>query len=361
MQLITIVGARPQFIKIATVSRQLRLISGVREILVHTGQHFDENMSQVFFDELEIPKPDFNLGIGGGSHGQNTGRMIEAIEKVLLEEKADYVLVFGDTDSTLAGTMAAVKLHIPVVHIEAGLRSFNRRMPEEINRVLTDHAASLLFAPTQTAVDNLRKEGISGSKVQNVGDVMYDAALFYASKAQEKSRILEKLELKPKQFILSTVHRAENTDDPEKLNCIMESLNLIGRNMEVVVPLHPRTRKQLAHINFTPQPGLRFIAPVGYLDMVMLEKNAAVIATDSGGVQKEAFFHQVPCVTLRSETEWVELVELGWNRLADPNSTDAIVTAIQEAGSSAPLPGLKPYGAGNSAELILKRLISVAS
>lgn len=193
MQLITIVGARPQFIKVATVSRKLRLISGVREILVHTGQHFDQNMSEVFFDELEIPKPDFNLGIGGGSHGQNTGRMIEGIEKVLLKEKADYVLVFGDTDSTLAGALATVKLHIPVVHIEAGLRSFNRHMPEEINRVLTDHVASLLFAPTQTAVDNLRKEGISGSKVQNVGDVMYDAALFYASKAQEKSCILEKL------------------------------------------------------------------------------------------------------------------------------------------------------------------------
>jgi UDP-GlcNAc3NAcA epimerase len=311
----TIVGARPQFVKAVVVSRAFgEHPKAVQEVLIHTGQHYDANMSKVFFEELDIPKPAYNLGIGGGTHGQNTGRMIEQIEQVLLIERPDWVLVYGDTDSTLAGALAAVKLHIPVAHVEAGLRSFNRRMPEEINRVLTDHAADLLFTPTDTATRNLANEGIPEGQVRQVGDVMYDAALFYSARAEARSRSLEQIGLAPKRYVLATVHRAENTDDLARLEGIVSGFAASGA--DIVWPLHPRTRERLHAYALEIPPNVRTIEPVGYLDMVMLERHAAAIATDSGGVQKEAFFFGVPCVTLRGETEWVELLECGINHLA---------------------------------------------
>jgi UDP-GlcNAc3NAcA epimerase len=311
---VAVVGARPQFIKAAVVSRALsERCPDVHEVLVHTGQHYDANMSDVFFDELEIPRPDYNLGIGGGTHGQNTGRMIAGIEEVLLKETPDWVLVYGDTDSTLAGALAAVKLHLPIAHVEAGLRSFDRRMPEEVNRVLTDHVSDLLCTPTDAATRNLANEGIAGPQVVQTGDVMYDAARYYAAKAAAQSTVLERLQLTPGNYVLTTVHRAANTDDPERLRRILEGL---ARSPLVVVwPLHPRARQQLVSHGLRIPPSVMAIEPVGYLDMTMLEANACLIATDSGGVQKEAYFHRVPCLTLRSETEWVELVSTGWNVL----------------------------------------------
>ncbi len=358
MKIVSIVGARPQFIKAAAVSRALRAAPGVMEVLVHTGQHYDDNMSRVFFEELEIPEPDYHLGIGSGTHGAQTGRMLEAVEQVLLQERPDWVLVYGDTNSTLAGALAAAKLHIPVAHVEAGLRSFNRRMPEEINRVLTDHASDLLFAPTQAAVENLRREGIPEERIYLVGDVMYDAALYYGAKAERESRILERLALQPKGYLLATVHRAENTDDPVRLRAIFEGLAVAAREMPVVMPLHPRTRAALAREGMLAETSLhlRLIEPVGYLDMVLLEKNALLIATDSGGVQKEAFFYRVPCVTLREETEWVELVELGWNHLVSPMSRDRIKRAVvaQLAERDRDKPNL--YGNGKAAHLIVEKL-----
>jgi UDP-GlcNAc3NAcA epimerase len=354
-RVLTVVGARPQFIKAAVVSRAVAGQPGMSEQILHTGQHFDAEMSARFFDELEIPEPAFNLGVGGGSHGQNTGRMIEGIEQVLLDQRPDWVLVYGDTDSTLAGTLAAVKLHIPVAHVEAGLRSFNRRMPEELNRVLTDQAATLLFAPTATAVANLANEGIRGDAVQQVGDVMYDAARFYGQKAERMSSILRELDLAPKRYVPATLHRAENTDDPARLGAILEGFR--ASKQPIVLPLHPRTQNRLDRFGIALPSNVRAIAPVGYLDMVQLERNASLIATDSGGVQKEAFFHQVPCVTLRDETEWVELVEAGWNRLASPLSgaiSDAIVSGLGSVGSS-----ISPYGEGNAAELIVFRVATL--
>lgn len=354
MKIVTIVGARPQFIKAAVVSRSLKS-RGINEALVHTGQHFDSNMSDVFFEELDILRPEHHLGIGGGTHGQNTGRMIEAIEKVLFDTRPDWVLVYGDTDSTLGGAVAAVKLHIPVAHVEAGLRSFNRRMPEEINRVLTDHAASLLFAPTETAVAHLANEGISGASVQLVGDVMYDAALFYGEKADRTSSILASLNLASKEYALATIHRAENTDNRQRLAAILDGFS--GFDSEIVLPLHPRTRGRLAALGLTLPGNVRAIEPVGYLDMVMLEKNAALIATDSGGVQKEAFFYRVPCVTLRDETEWSELVAAGWNRLAPPTCGSGISLAMKDALGSKGFE-IRPYGDGNAASHIVDSLIA---
>ena len=353
MKVITIVGARPQFIKAATVSRAFAA-SHIQEILVHTGQHFDVNMSDVFFDDLEIPLPKHHLGIGGGSHGQNTGRMIEAVERVLIEEKPDWVLVYGDTDSTLAGTLAAVKCRFPVAHVEAGLRSFNRRMPEEINRVLTDHAASMLFAPTHDAVRNLAAEGIGSERVRLVGDVMYDAALFYGAKADAQSDVLTRIGLSKQEYILSTVHRAENTDDIHRLTAILEGFALLDR--QVVLPLHPRTRKCMTQNGLKLPANVLAVDPVGYLDMVMLEKNAALIATDSGGVQKEAFFYRVPCVTLRDETEWVELVDSGWNRLAPPTEGATVAVAIQSALGSTGVE-VWPYGDGKAADRVVACLV----
>ena len=329
MKVVSVVGARPQFIKAAVVSRTLRE-AGLLEVLVHTGQHYDPGLSEVFFRELDIPPPDYHLGIGGGTHGENTGRMIEAIERVLLEERPDWVLVYGDTDSTLAGAIAAVKLHIPVAHVEAGLRSFNRRMPEEINRVLTDHASDLLFAPSETAVRNLLREGIDEDRVKLVGDVMYDAALYYGAKAERESRILDRLGLKPKEYLLATVHRAENTDDPERLGAILEALVRLHKEIPVVFPVHPRTQKRARAFGLEKYlKQVLAVEPVGFLDMIMLEKYARLILTDSGGVQKEAYFYRVPCVIVREETEWIELVEIGWNRLQPPRSAEALVEAVR--------------------------------
>lgn len=360
MKVLSVVGARPQFIKAAVVSRVLRTDPAVREVLLHTGQHYDTNMSDLFFSELDIPRPDYHLGIGGGAHGQNTGRMLEALEKVFVSEQPDWVLVYGDTDSTLAGALAAVKLHIPVAHVEAGLRSFNRGMPEEINRVLTDHASDLLFTPTQTAVENLRREGIPRERIHNVGDVMYDAALYYGTKAERKSRILERLDLQPKGYILATIHRAENTDDPERLENILRTLVCVHQDVTVVLPVHPRTRARAQTYKFDHlMEEIVTIDPVGYLDMVMLEKNARLIATDSGGVQKEAYFHRIPCVTLRDETEWVELVELGWNRLLPPMELNRLIDGLRDALRTIhKLPEHDPslYGWGRAAELISRTL-----
>jgi len=351
-KIVTVIGARPQFIKAAVVSRACAN-HGIEEIVVHTGQHFDANMSDVFFDELEMRPPAHNLGIGGGSHGQNTGRMIEAVERVMIGEKPDGVLVYGDTDSTLAGALAAVKLAIPVAHVEAGLRSFNRRMPEEINRVLTDHTADWLFVPTQTAIGHLKNEGIAASKVCLSGDVMLDAALFYGAKAERSSDVLHRIGVSPKAYCLATVHRAENTDDPECFRAILDGFHAYG--LPVVLPVHPRTRARLSTFGLALPGNIEAIDPIGYLDMVMLEKNAALIATDSGGVQKEAFFYRVPCVTLRNETEWTELVEAGWNRLAPPGASDIQATLKAVTGSVGR--DVSPYGKGDAAEIIAKRLV----
>jgi len=326
-------------------------------VLIHTGQHYDDNMSEIFFRELEVPKPDYYLGVGSATHGAQTGRMLEAIEQVMPQIAPDWVLVYGDTNSTLAGALTAVKLHIPVAHVEAGLRSFNRRMPEEINRVLTDHAADLLFAPTATAVENLEREGIANGRIFLAGDVMYDAAVFYGAKADAGSQILQRLGLRHKQYSLATIHRAENTDDGDRLRSIFEGLEMVAKEIPVVLPLHPRTRqalKQKVPLDRIAKHILT-IEPVGYLDMVMLEKHSRLIVTDSGGVQKEAFFYRVPCLTLRGETEWVELVELGWNRLVLPDSPLTVFKGLMSMLDVTGAPGF-PYGDGNSAAKILQRI-----
>jgi UDP-GlcNAc3NAcA epimerase len=330
-------------------------VGNIAEILVHTGQHYDGEMSQVFFDELDISKPRYHLGIGSATHGAQTGRMLEAIEQVLLKHDAEWVITYGDTNSTLAAAVAAVKLHIPTAHVEAGLRSYNRQMPEEINRVLTDHASDLLFVPTEAAVENLRREGLALAKIHQVGDVMYDVALYYSAKAEKTSRILDTLNLTSHGFALATVHRAENTDSPSRLRTLLEALRLVGNHMPVVIPLHPRTRARVGDIEDFAAPGLRIISPVGYLDMITLEKHAAVIATDSGGVQKEAYFYQVPCVTLRNETEWVELVQCGWNRLQPPTDARAVADAIMQAIGSKGVQ-IQLYGGGEAAYRIVKTL-----
>lgn len=358
MKILTVVGARPQFIKASVVTQALRR-AGVREVLVHTGQHYDQGMSEVFFQELAIPPPDVHLGIGSDRHGAQTGKMLGALEEVVLRERPDRVLVYGDTNSTLAGALVAAKLHIPVAHVEAGLRSFNQRMPEEINRVLTDHVSQWLFAPTAAAVTNLAREGISGARVQQSGDVMYDVALHYAREAELHSGILARLGLKPREYLLATVHRAENTDDSDRLGAIFEGLSSISVELPVVLPLHPRTRKMLDQNGGKKAQsggGMTLLDPVGYLDMLMLEKSARLVVTDSGGVQKEAFFYQVPCVTLREETEWVELVEAGWNRLAPPTSAADVARVIRQSLAAKPGTAIKPYGEGRAAELIVPAL-----
>lgn len=347
-KIITVVGARPQFVKAATLSRQFRLL-GVEEVLVHTGQHFDANMSDIFFEEMEIPRPAYNLNIHGLGHGAMTGRMLEGIEEILIKEQPDALLVYGDTNSTLAAALAAVKLHIPVIHVEAGLRSFNMEMPEEVNRILTDRISRMLFCPTDAAVENLKKEGYESMPAQvfKSGDVMQDAALFYAQKAEEKSDILARNGLK--KFILGTIHRQENTDNPANLRGIVEALNEIHQHTPVVVPLHPRTRNILAKNNLTPS--FVTIDPVGYFDMIMLLKSCELVLTDSGGVQKEAFFFAKQCITLREQTEWVELVENGFNTLVGSNK-NTIVAAYKKALNAAPNFTIDLYGNGQAAARI---------
>lgn len=358
----TVVGARPQFIKAAVVSRALRSTAGVREVLVHTGQHYDENMSAVFFREMGIPAPDYSLGIGSGTHGAQTGQMLAAIERVLLEVKPDWTVVYGDTNSTLAGALASAKLHVPTAHVEAGLRSFNRRMPEEINRVLTDHASDLLFAPTPAAVENLRREGVPDSRVLLTGDVMYDAIIYYGARAERESHVLSDLGLEHKGYLLATIHRAESTDDPARLRAVFEGLSAVSQDMPVVFPIHPRTRAAAHRDGLLERvgPGVKMVDPVGYIDMIMLERSARLVITDSGGVQKEAYFCGVPCVTLRDETEWVELVELGWNRLVPADSGETVRAGVLDA-LERPVPartcGTQPYGDGAAANLIVRALV----
>lgn len=356
-KVVTIVGARPQFVKASALSRAF-LRSGMEEILVHTGQHFDDNMADIFFRQMEIPQPAYNLEIHSLPHGAMTGRMIEETEKVLLKEKPGVVVVYGDTNSTLAGALAAAKMHIPVAHVEAGLRSFNMEMPEEINRILTDRISSFLFCPTETAVENLKKEGFSNfpARVFNIGDVMYDVALHYSEKSSLKSHIIYDLKLSGKPFILATLHRQENTDSKERLEEICNALNQLSHEYPIVLPLHPRTRKVLAEsrivLDFAP------IDPVGYFDMIELMKNCAFVLTDSGGVQKEAFFFKKHCLVARDETEWTELVDLGYNFLvgADEN---AILTASQLVSGLNLSFSENPYGTGNAAEKISDILRSI--
>ncbi|NQV53175.1 MAG: UDP-N-acetylglucosamine 2-epimerase (non-hydrolyzing) [Flavobacteriales bacterium] len=312
MKILTIVGARPQFIKAAALSRELGLRSGVEEVIVHTGQHFDANMSDVFFTEMDLPKPKHNLHIHSLGHGAMTGRMMEGIEGLLMTEKPNLLLVYGDTNSTIAGALAAKKLHIPVGHVEAGLRSFNMKMPEEVNRILTDRISDHLFCPTQTAVDNLMREGFEGfdCQIHRSGDVMQDAAMYYARTSAERSKVIAEQELEAG-FVLATIHRAENTDDPERLGGIIQALNEINRERRVICPLHPRTRNLLEKQGVKPE--FTVLDPVGYFDMIELLKAASMVMTDSGGLQKEAYFFQNPCVTMRDETEWTELVDHGYN------------------------------------------------
>ena len=363
MKLVTVVGARPQFIKAAAVSRAIRKHNSgnranqIEEIIVHTGQHYDHNMSQVFFEELDIPAPNYNLEIGSDSHGRQTGRMLEAIEDVLEDEKPDWALVYGDTNSTLAGALAAVKIHIPVAHIEAGLRSFNRKMPEEINRVLTDHVSKMLFCPTVTAVENLQREGVLEG-VYQIGDVMFDCMLYYRSKTGNGFSALTALGLETKGFVLATVHRAENTGSPDALREIFRAFGEIARQSPVLVALHPRTRKCLDSYGIRVAEGVKLLEPVPYLQMIELECSAGVILTDSGGVQKEAFFVGTPCITLREETEWVETVECGANVICGA-SKKRIIEAFTDLGKSRHeiICGTGIYGNGDASEKIVNRLV----
>jgi len=356
-KILTVLGARPQFIKASVVSHAFRKSGMLQEVLVHTGQHFDANMSDVFFDELGMIKPNHFLDIHGGGHGAMTGRMLERLEQVMQAERPDAVLVYGDTNSTLAGALAAAKLRIPVAHVEAGLRSFNMDMPEEVNRILTDRVSRWLFTPTHAATQHLVREGVALAAIEEVGDVMYDVALHHGQRVNATGRLLQQLGLAPGEYVLATVHRAENTDHPARLQAIVDGLETVAQKMPVVWPIHPRTRAVLQSMGRVASLSvqLRLLEPVGYLDMVQLEKHAAVIATDSGGVQKEAFFYQVPCVTLRDETEWVELLAAGWNRLVPPVSSAAVANAVVAAIGSKGHP-IVPYGEGDAAQRIVNAL-----
>ncbi|MEN6356676.1 MAG: UDP-N-acetylglucosamine 2-epimerase (non-hydrolyzing) [Armatimonadota bacterium] len=357
MKVLTVVGARPQFIKTVPMTAALEA-AGCRQVIVHTGQHYDYRLSQIFFDELGIPEPDVNLGVGSGKHGVQTAGMLVGLEEVIQQYHPDWVLLHGDTNSTVAGVLAATKLHVLVAHIEAGLRSFNRKMPEEINRIVVDAISDVLFAPTEEAVHNLEHEGVNGERVYLVGDIMYDAALMHSRRAEQSSGILKRLKVEKGGFILATVHRAENTDDPRRLSVIFDGLRQVAETIPVVLPLHPRTRSVLERLDIldTIERELAVIEPVGYIDMIMLEKSAAVVATDSGGVQKEAFFHKVPCVTLRDETEWVELLDMGWNRICPHSSADDVADTIISAIGIQGRPG-KPYGEGRACDKIVTALL----
>ncbi|WP_440054177.1 non-hydrolyzing UDP-N-acetylglucosamine 2-epimerase [Pseudoalteromonas sp. T1lg65] len=355
MKVVTVIGARPQFVKAATFSRAVREHNKhnentVKEIIIHTGQHYDANMSDVFFQEMQIPKPDYSLGIGGGTHGQMTGRQLEQIEKVLLDEKPDWVLVYGDTNSTLAGALAAAKLHIPVAHVEAGLRSFNMRMPEEVNRILTDQISEILFCPTQAAVNNLHNEGFASKSCQvlNVGDVMLDAASFYAKDAK-RPNISDY-----KEFHLCTIHRAENTDDASRLKSIITALNALSKTTPIICPIHPRTKKLIEGLGL--EVNFDVIPPVSYFEMVWLLENCELVLTDSGGLQKEAYFFNKPCITMRDQTEWVELVEAGMNQLVGAD-TNAILDAVVNAKTTNLDNAVSLYGSGQAANDILDALL----
>lgn len=372
MKLLTIIGARPQIIKAAAISRAVKneFANKIEEKILHTGQHYDTNMSQVFFDELGIPQPDFNLGVGSGRHGEQTAKMIAGIEQTLMSEHFDGIILYGDTNSTLAGGVAASKIHVPVFHIEAGLRSFNMAMPEEVNRIVCDQLSSICFAPTQTAVDNLRREGFMDSpatfkngghrRVCNCGDVMYDNSIYFATLARERCTIIQDLGLQPDGYILATVHRDNNTDSPERLNAILQALADIAQhdNIPVILPLHPRTKKILEnqHSAFLqPSSPIRIIPPASFFEINMLEQNARIVMTDSGGVQKEAFFFAKPCVILRPETEWVEIVNHGAGIIADADYQRIVQAYRQLVDHPVSFPHL--FGDAHAAEKILQTII----
>lgn len=378
IKIVTIIGARPQIIKAAALSRAIKnnFSSQITEIIVHTGQHYDDNMSQVFFDELEIPLPNYNLNVGSGNHGKQTATMISAIEDVLLIEKPNAIVLYGDTNSTLAGAMAASKIHIPVIHIEAGLRSFNKSMPEEINRIMCDHVSTLLFSPTKTGFDNLIQEGflsqnnapysIDNPKIYHCGDVMYDNSLFFSKISDVKTSIINDLKLKNNGFILATIHRNNNTDEPIRLNALFKSLNDISINhqLQIVLPLHPRTSNLLDR-NLSKDlveairlnSNFKIISPVSFLEMLALEKNCCLVMTDSGGVQKEAFYFEKPCVILRPETEWIELLENGAALIADADE-NKIKFSFEQLIAKKDLSFPKLYGDGNAAEFICSEIIN---
>ena len=376
MKLVTIIGARPQIIKAAALSRAIRnhYANQIQEVIVHTGQHYDDNMSEVFFDELQIPSPDYNLHVGSASHGVQTARMTEGIEAILIKEQPDFIVLYGDSNSTLAGAVAAAKIHVPIVHIEAGLRSFNKSMPEEINRIVCDHCSTLLFSPTLAGVENLKREGfpldndrpytIDNPKVYHCGDIMYDNSLYFANVAEEKTDIIKRLALNDKPYILATIHRDSNTDHPERLNAIFRSIIKLSEECQVVLPLHPRTAK-LSKANLDEKlqkqifscQNIKLIPPVSFLEMIALERHAQLIMTDSGGVQKEAYFFKKPCIILRSETEWVEIVKTGNAILADANESH-IMEAWQHFKGNPPIDFPNIFGDGHAAEVVRDKIIS---
>ena len=353
MKVLTVIGARPQFIKACMLSKAFQSSGKVREVLVHTGQHYDDNMSRVFFDQLKLPKPDYYLGAGSDTHGRQTGMMLMELEKVMLQEKPDAVLVYGDTNSTIAGALAAAKLHIPVAHVESGLRSFNKKMPEEINRIVTDHVSAWLFCPSRTAVENLKNEGIVNG-VYETGDIMYDAVLYFKPQAQKHSSIISDLGLSAKGYYLATIHRAENTDDPDKLKSLLTAFNQLKK--PVLLPLHPRTKHKIQQwqLDHLLTERIKTAEPFNYFDMIAAESQAEAIFTDSGGVQKEAYMLGIPCVTLREETEWVETVRAGWNQITGAG-TDRILKAEQLIKIPAEQPAL--FGDGTASEEIVRRLL----
>lgn len=377
IKIVTVIGARPQIIKAAGLSRAIKekFSTQIKEIIVHTGQHYDQNMSQVFFDELGIPQPDINLSVGSGSHGAQTAKMIEGIEEILVNEKPDAIVVYGDTNSTLAAGVAASKIHVPIVHIEAGLRSYNKKMPEEINRIMCDHASTLLFSPTKAGIDNLAKEGFAIDSGQpytadkpgafHCGDIMYDNSLHFSKMSDEQSTILADNNITKEGYILSTIHRNDNTDQPERLSGIFEAILelIVEHNVEFVLPLHPRTAKLLEvnlssdlYANILSETRLKVIPPVSFLDMIALEKNAKMIVTDSGGVQKEAFFFGKPCVILRPETEWVELVECGAAKIVGWHK-DKIIAAFDGFVSNSEIQFPALFGDGKSAEFMCQKMV----
>lgn len=356
LKVVTVVGARPQFIKHAPVARAIAADGRIDNALVHTGQHFDDTMSAVFFEELGIPAPDVDLGVHGGSHAQMTGRMIEALEAVVTADLPDWILVYGDTNSTLAAAIVASKLPVRLAHVEAGLRSYNRSMPEEINRIVTDHLSHMCLTPTVTADANLLAEGLSGELVVRTGDVMFDAVRLFGAIASERSEVLPRAGVVADGFVLATIHRAENTDDRERLATVVAGLCELAQRVPVVLPLHPRTARAVASAGLSLGEVV-VLPPVGYLDMLALEGGARCVVTDSGGVQKEAFFQRRPCVTLRAETEWVELVDLGWNHLVPPTGTDFVERLLRavEAGGGA---DGDPYGDGTAARRVVSALVA---
>ncbi|MFN5630066.1 MAG: non-hydrolyzing UDP-N-acetylglucosamine 2-epimerase [Bacteroidota bacterium] len=355
MKILTVIGARPQFVKAAVVSREFNLHKNINEIIVHTGQHFDRNMSQVFFEEMQIPTPNYNLNINSLNHGAMTGQMLEGIEKILMDENPDFVMVYGDTNSTLAGALAAKKLNIKVAHVEAGLRSFNMKMPEEINRILTDRISDILFCPTDVSISNLMKEGFENftTKIVKNGDVMLDAALYYSEYSKEKSKVINELGLQ--KFVLASIHRVENTDDINNLNSIIDALNTINKTIQVVVPLHPRTKNIIDKNNL--KVSFTIIDPVGYFDMLELLKNCSIVITDSGGLQKEAFFFKKFCITMREQTEWIELVENGFNLVAGSDK-NKILSSFDSLINKQSDFSIDLYGTGNSAKIIAESLLS---